>query len=378
MAEKKTTLRSYLKWIYILLLYYTGTLALAKRWVLSKGAIVLTFHRVLSDSAAAQTCSPAGLIMKRQTFEALLKFLKDNYLLVDLGAGIPAATTDRIPVAITFDDGWEDNVSTAFPIVSALKVPITIFICPELIDTPMPFWPEQIIALFRSAGERADGLERICSVLTASGYPEWAMVLPTAKNSACDALITRLKSISTEERRLVLKSLLSCGVLPDDYADGTVDRTMSWSQISELQKAAVTFGSHTLHHEILTVLPANEAEREIRESKAAIDERVNPCSLFSYPNGDASPALRHVVARCGYEHAFINSPGVWRKQDDPLLIPRINLSEGTVTGPNGTFSRRAFEHRVFWNAFMHRRRARQSHRPDACEISAAVEKFNTL
>jgi len=63
-----------------------------------------------------------------------------------------------------------------------------------------------------------------------------------------------------------------------------------------------------------------------------------------------------LVARSGYKRAFINSPGVWRKDDDPFLIPRINLSEGTVTDPNGKFSPLAFEYRVFWNALVHGKR----------------------
>jgi len=374
----KRTLRSYLRWVYIYVLHYTGLLALAKRWVRSHGAVVLTFHRVLSEQAAAHTCSPAGLVVRERTFESLLRFVADRYCIFDLGAGTPTASADRVQVAITFDDGWEDNASTAFPVASRLEVPFTIFICPKLMGMPTPFWPEQIIALFRSA-DSAGGINRIVKALTSCQYPEWAKAVASANGDGCDVLIERLKSVSAEERRRLLQALLSGRALSEDSANSTVDRTMSWAQVTELQKAGVTFGSHTQSHEILTHVSRRKAEQEVSDSKADIEQRVGTCSLLSYPNGDVSRDVRDIVERCRYKQAFINSPGVWRKEDDRFLVPRINLSEGTVTGPNGCFSPLAFEHRVFWNAFIHRthRAAEPVHFGKTSTVSP-VEKFNTL
>ena len=351
--RNKRTLRSYLRWVYICVLHYTGLLALARQWVRSHGAIVLTFHRVLSDQAVAQTCSPAGLIVRERTFESLLRFVTDHYCIFDLGTGSPTASPDRVQVAVTFDDGWEDNASTAFPIACRLEVPFTIFICPKLMDMPTPFWPEQIVALFRSA-DSAEGVNRIVNLLTSCQYPEWASAVASANGDGCDVLIERLKSLPAEERRRLLQSLLSGGRAQEDNANRTVDRTMSWSQVIELQKAGVTFGSHTQGHEILTLVPLTKAEQEVSDSKAAIEERMGTCRALSYPNGDVSQEVRDIVDRCGYKQAFINSPGVWQEEGDPFLVPRINLSEGTVTSPDGRFSPLAFEHRVFWNAFIHR------------------------
>jgi peptidoglycan/xylan/chitin deacetylase (PgdA/CDA1 family) len=151
---------------------------------------------------------------------------------------------------------------------------------------------------------------------------------------------------------------------------------MSWLQVARLDRAGAGFGSHTQHHEILTTIPAAEAEQEVRESKAAIAERLSDCSLFSYPNGDASPEVREIIARCGYRQAFVNSPGVWRRQDDPYRIPRINLSEGTVTGLDGHFSPIAFQYRVFWNAFVHHHRLGPAHA--LCDLWKSGPLLKTL
>jgi peptidoglycan/xylan/chitin deacetylase (PgdA/CDA1 family) len=378
-AGQSRTLRSRLRWIYICALHCTGLLALAKRWVHSQGAIVLTFHRILSDHAAAQTYSPAGLVMRERTFESLLKFVSDSYQIFDVHTGFSAGKAARTPVAITFDDGWEDNASTAFPIASALKIPFTIFVCPELMDMAEPFWPEKVVGLFRSAGNSTDSIRQISRSLMSCGYPEWAYAVASTNGSRCDILIERLKSLSSEERRRVLQSLLSGRIPQGQSGNGTVDRTVSWSQARQLRNAGINFGSHTQHHEILPAVQRERAEQEVKDSRAAIEEHLGTCSTFSYPNGDFSKEVQEIVASCGYKRAFINCPGVWREQDDPFLIPRINLSEGTVTGPNGHFSPRAFEYRVFWNAFVNgKRRVRPAFQSETIPNSSTVEKFNTL
>lgn len=345
--------RSRFKWAFIYFLQYVGLFAVAKWWIRREGAIVLTFHRVLEENALAHSCSPSAMIVTSATFESLLRHVQQHYSIVDL-ANETERERERLQVAITFDDGWEDNASTAFPIARKLNVPFTIFVCPGLMHTPVPFWPERVIALIGSAERSADSAQMLHQVLISNGYSEWAATLAAGTGDAATYLIQRVKSLSFEARTELLHSLLSCGIVSKQYPNASVDRTMSWSQLAELHNAGVSFGSHSHNHEILPCLPAERMEKEISESKAALESRVGPCVLFSYPNGDASREVRDTVAKFGFKLAFINSPGVWRWTGDPFLIPRINLSEGTLVGRDGRFSTLAFDYRVFWNAFIHR------------------------
>lgn len=375
----RPTFRSRLRWIYISILQYSGLLALAKWWVRWHGAVVLTFHRILADEAMEQTCSPEGLVMRESTFQSLLTFVNNHYSVFSAESGFPADTAKRVPVAITFDDGWEDNASTAFPIAKALEIPFTIFVCTELMDKAEPFWPEKIVSLFRTVGDSTEASEPVARALKSCGYPELTAAVASANADRCDVLIGQLKAIPSEERRRILHSLLVCRSSDTRNTDGTVDRTMSWVQASELLQGGVSFGSHTQNHEILTTVPLAQMEQEIRDSKTAIEERMGACTTFSYPNGSFSPEVREIVARSGYKRAFINSPGIWRQEDDPFLIPRINLSEQTVTGPDGQFSALAFEYRVFWNAFVHgTRQAAQVLPTPTVPVDATVEKINTV
>ena len=197
-------------------------------------------------------------------------------------------------------------------------------------------------------------MERTCGALASAGYPGWAQSLAAADGDLSPDLIDKMKSLSGEERNRLLDSLCACGILNTGVVGEDVDRTMSWSQLTQLNRAGVTFGSHTQRHEILTTIPFAQVEREAAESKAALEGYVGHCAVFSYPNGDVSPEVRDAVARSGYQFAFHNSPGIWRSDGDPFLIPRINLCEETVTAPDGRFSPLAFDYRVFWNVFTHR------------------------
>jgi peptidoglycan/xylan/chitin deacetylase (PgdA/CDA1 family) len=127
---------------------------------------------------------------------------------------------------------------------------------------------------------------------------------------------------------------------------------MTWEEIAELQACGVTFGSHTSTHEILTTVSAAQAEQEIVSSREAIQQKLGgSCHLFSYPNGDYSEQVRELVARAGYKFAFLNQePGVWTRDCDPFLIPRINVCEYHLVDSKGDFSPLIFDYAVVWNA----------------------------
>ena len=74
-------------------------------------------------------------------------------------------------------------------------------------------------------------------------------------------------------------------------------------------------------------------------------------TLFSYPNGDYSEQVRELVAQAGYKFAFLNQePGVWTRDCDPFLIPRVNVCEYHLVDAKGDFSPLIFDYAVVWSA----------------------------
>jgi peptidoglycan/xylan/chitin deacetylase (PgdA/CDA1 family) len=324
----RPALRAQGKAFWASLLRASGMLSLAKRWVQRNGAIVLTFHRVLSDEELQQTASLPGMIVRDTTFSGFLKHASASCELIDVAFGPESKPAGKLKLAVTFDDGWFDNATAAYPLARQYKAPMVIFIVPEKIGTALPFWPERTAAALDS-GASPDGSEHDAD------YIEHA--------------IEKLKELPAGERERRIGQLTASHSI---HSSAAVDRTMSWEQITELHAGGVRFGSHTSTHEILTVIPVAQAQEEIVESRAQIEQKLQePCSLFSYPNGDCSEPVRDLVANAGYKLAFLNQdPGVWTRKCDPFLIPRVNVCEYHLVDAKGNFSPLIFDYAVVWSA----------------------------
>lgn len=314
-------------WAY--LLAATGFLWIAKYRLRHSGAVIpLMFHRVLRDADYGKTHSLPGMVLREQTFRALTRYVARHYEPVNLHTFEPGTRRSRLPVVFTFDDGWIDTCTIAFPIVREQQIPLLVFICPGLLDRDTPFWPEQAVSLIRK-------------------------VWPSNGTLEIESMVETLKQTTADRREQYLDALRERA---KDKNAGTastnVDRTLSWAAIVEMAAHGVTFGSHTLSHAIVTMISLDTARHEICQSKAAIEAALGkPCDAFAYPNGNWSPDTREMLERAGYKLAFTTSCGVWNENCHRLSIPRLNVCEDNVVGLSGRFSAVMFECTTSWKAW---------------------------
>jgi peptidoglycan/xylan/chitin deacetylase (PgdA/CDA1 family) len=345
-------LRNALRFSWMYFLYCSGALWWAKRRLTRRGGIiVLTFHRVLPENDRARSYSPHGMVVREQTFECLARYAASHCQNLRLGDSEVAPADSKPRLAFTFDDGWLDNAYTAFPIAQRYHIPLAIFICSGLVGKDLPFWPERFLALWRAAEAFGKSSREIFTLLAEARGGR--MAVPTNGRAQVDWALDTLKQVPKEERERLLQKIeqaIAPAGLP--AAKDSPDATMSWNDINTLAEGGVIFGSHSQSHEILPQIPLEEVKREVSESKRAIAEQLEKeCRFFSYPNGDSSESVRELVAQASYELAFLNQPGVWTRNTDPFSIPRMNVWEGKLVGPFGTFSRVVFEYTVFWKAY---------------------------
>ena len=110
--------------------YYTG---LAWLWdqVGGQRVRILMYHSVAETPAYLHSVSPAA-------FEAQMRFLAARYHVISLEQMVAAFTgVGGLPersVVITFDDGWRDTYTTAYPIMRAYNLPATLFLVPDWIE----------------------------------------------------------------------------------------------------------------------------------------------------------------------------------------------------------------------------------------------------
>jgi peptidoglycan/xylan/chitin deacetylase (PgdA/CDA1 family) len=264
-----------------------------------------------------------------EQFERQVAYLAANCRVMALDELVESVRTQRpIPpdaVAITFDDGYRDNYEFAFPILRKYDVPATIYLVGRYIGTGDRLWFDQVLDAFQRTSR---------SVLR---YEPLDMSLPLAtveeRGKAAFQVLGCLKRDSETERPASIRSLLaSLGVKTPGNDDPLM---LDWSQVSEMARGGISFGSHTMTHPILTQMPIQRAWDEIVHSKSYLEERIQrPIRTFAYPNGtrdDYSPETVAAVRQAGYESAVTT---LFRDNDldalDPFQLGRIALWERDV------------------------------------------------
>ncbi|MBK6873722.1 MAG: polysaccharide deacetylase family protein [Kineosporiaceae bacterium] len=99
------------------------------------------------------------------------------------------------------------------------------------------------------------------------------------------------------------------------------------AQVDELPPDLVEIGSHARRHMPLDLLDPRSLEEQVQGSRDDLEQLlVRPVVSFCYPNGYVSPRVRRAVAAAGYTNACIVGRRVARRSDDPLRLPRLQVT----------------------------------------------------
>ena len=132
------------------ILYFSGVYWLyvffRKRVLKERRSIVLTYHRIRDDD------TDPDISVSTRCFEQQLAFLKERFNLVSLSELVRSQGQSTHPgrdnVALTFDDGYEDNYLNAFPVLKRSGLSATIFLVSQFINGKAEFLrSEQIMEM---------------------------------------------------------------------------------------------------------------------------------------------------------------------------------------------------------------------------------------
>jgi peptidoglycan/xylan/chitin deacetylase (PgdA/CDA1 family) len=304
---------------------------------LQSKAVVLMYHRVLRPEDMRSSLSQPGIIVSTITFEKHVRFLRENFKILSIEEFIDHISKERPfqdrSCLITFDDGWRDNYSNAFPILRKYNVPAVIFLSTGFIGTGRSFWQERLQNILdrieKPVREDTDAVladfpelgNELRRTLLAPGRlrPEeiagLCASMKTLPQSRIDEILHRIEMLSKPN--------------PGSAFDGR--EFLDWDEIKEMAAGGVGFGSHGVNHAILTV-NADSAEAEIATSKVEIENRLwRDVAVFSYPNGNHSRQVVEMVKKSGYHAAFGTSFGYAAHNSDPFRIHRVNVHESSTS-----------------------------------------------
>jgi peptidoglycan/xylan/chitin deacetylase (PgdA/CDA1 family) len=275
--------------------------------------VVLAYHRV-----ATVERDPWKLAVTATEFEGHLAALRASGRTVlpleELHRRTVDGTAPRGAMAITFDDGYLDNLETAAPILERQGVHATVFVTTGTIGSDGPMWWDRLTEIVLTAPRGAAVDSRGYTVTLADG------------DDAIDRLWSILTRLSPEERDAELDRIADdLGVRPE-----ATTRMVTEDEVRALDALDhMTVGSHTVNHPKLTLVDHHTRERELVESKATLERILGrPVDLLAYPHGAADADIADAARRAGYRLALTTvGSNVLQPEDDPLLLSRVTVED---------------------------------------------------
>jgi peptidoglycan/xylan/chitin deacetylase (PgdA/CDA1 family) len=275
---------------------------------------VLMYHRI--GDSRDHSLYPGLVSASPRAFERQIRCLAERHRFVSMDEVLHwHRTGSRLPpraLLLTFDDAYADFAEHAWPILSELGLPATVFVPTAIPDRPrLAFWWDR---LFRAI----EGSDR----------------------AACESTpLGRLELRDSASRRRAFRRLRDLiESLPHDRAMQLVDDisrelgespapnpVLGWDALRSLARAGVTLCSHTRTHPKLDRIPTALIRREVAGSLADLQREIgNVLPVFAYPEGRFGKDAVHVVAKEGVELAFTTDRGLNHMASaHPLLLRRI-------------------------------------------------------
>jgi peptidoglycan/xylan/chitin deacetylase (PgdA/CDA1 family) len=287
-------------------------------------AVALLYHRV-----ADVEHDPLRLAVSPANFASQIDALRDRIVALEqLASGdFPDGA-----VAITFDDGYADNL----PALRGIGVPVTVFISTGHVEEGRTFWWDELVRLLHTA--RAT---KPLTVALGDDTRTWPARDQTGRELARRGLHAWLQVRSRADIEAALDQVRAWADAPA-AAD---PRPLTLDELRELS-THVTIGAHGRSHLSLAWLSDAAARAEMARSRDDLADWLGTTpSAFSYPFGiparDVSDQTIATARACGFECAVVNDDRAVGRAVDALAIPRAvarNIDGATVTSQLGNIS----------------------------------------
>jgi peptidoglycan/xylan/chitin deacetylase (PgdA/CDA1 family) len=251
-------------------------------------------------------------------------------------------------VAITFDDGYRDNLEYGHPILTQFETPATIFVTANHVGAKEEFWWDALDRIFLQAGELPRTLELSLgdemrhwdlgsythfSAAEAERCHDWEphKPAPTVRHAMYAAIWKDLFKATREERARLTRYLIDWAGQP--RMARSTHRTVDESELRKLAAdKLIEIGAHTLTHPSLARLSLSEQLEELQHSKARLEMILRqPITGSSYPHGGLTQDTPRLAREAGYLYSCGSNPGVVRAAANPFKIPRMVVGGWTAT-----------------------------------------------
>ncbi len=287
--------------------------------------IIFNFHRIRNDGQAVESSFDDGVFGPTvSVFEKQMEWLSGRFNILSETELIQLKDETNLPsepsVAITFDDGYIDNYTLAYPVLKRFEIPAIFFIpSAPLIERKLGWW-DIIAYLVKNTSES------IVRFKNREFFPREEpepMIAFFKERMALDPA-TKTQTLIPE-----LASLCNVALPSRECQDREL---MTWEQLREVSQNRIAIGSHTHSHRVLATLSSEVQPNELSRSKKELERRIGlRVRTLSFPVGGYehfSPTTQKLAKECGYELAFSFNTGVNRRElTNPYDIKRVSAHE---------------------------------------------------
>ncbi|MBR0797136.1 polysaccharide deacetylase family protein [Bradyrhizobium jicamae] len=297
--------------------------------------VILMYHRV-----AEPEIDPWGLAVSPSHFDEQMALLRASRSVMPLPELVDRYRRRALPsdaVAITFDDGYADNLVEAKPILSRHGLTATLFLATGTVGSRTEYWWDELARLILLNSEGIDitvpvGADTMAVRIPPGGDTDaanWRTCTgPNTPRRAAYLEVwgkLRLRPISEIRATMtLLRTKVSSRPLSEQ------DLPMSSAQLTELlADGAIGLGGHTVNHPALPSLSVDEQRREIADGKAACEEMSDGgVAGFAYPYGDFDERSAQLARECGFEWACsAEAKGLRNPENNFLWLPRVQVMD---------------------------------------------------
>jgi peptidoglycan/xylan/chitin deacetylase (PgdA/CDA1 family) len=274
---------------------------------------ILIFHRVLAEPDPLFPGEPCAA-----QFDALIQHIAARFRVLTLVDAIESLRNGTLPpraLAITFDDGYADNLAIAAPILQRHRVPATVFVATGYLDGTC-MWNDCVAEAFRATAH--DELD-----LRSVGLGSFRLLSHDDRRRAINRVLGQIKYQPTKERQDRTDRIMRAAEV-----GAPTGLMLTRDSLRALRATGIDIGAHTVTHPILTRLASAAAWHEIRQSKQDLEALLGePVSLFAYPNGrpDDDYSAEHVcmIREAGFAAAVTTAAGAAKRSSDIYQLPRF-------------------------------------------------------
>jgi peptidoglycan/xylan/chitin deacetylase (PgdA/CDA1 family) len=275
---------------------------------------ILFYHRVLSRPDPLMPD-----VLWSESFEMQISTLASIFNVLPLDTAVEQLFAGTLPdrsLAITFDDGYRDNLTVAVPVLKKYGLPATFFLTTGFLDGGL-MYNDIVVESVRRMASGSVNLEFLgLGMVSVDG--------PDSRISLIHRITAAVKYLNPEERAKACARLseLSSEALPNDLM-------MSADDVRELSETGMAIGGHTVDHPILARSNAADALEQIVANRTMLGELTGKLpTIFAYPNGkpgrDYGAEHVRMVRDAGYDFAVSTASGAAIPTHDRYQLPRVS------------------------------------------------------